>query len=159
MREQHHAFRPGVRDEPRPIPVNARAVFAARFSRSTAARPAPQMQDKGNIGAPVLGREPTPAIHQSPCCATRRTLRRAGRINEVSGRSRRRANAHRGCGQGKLKGQPTRLATKPGNFEELRDNILLAFFQKHLNCSGQLDLGESARRRPETFDAVNQPFG
>jgi hypothetical protein len=36
-----------------------------------------------------------------------------------------------------LTGQPIRLDTKPDNFEELPDNILLAFFQKHLNCRRQ----------------------
>jgi hypothetical protein len=36
-----------------------------------------------------------------------------------------------------VEGEPVLLAAKPGNFEETRDNILLAFFQKNLNCRRQ----------------------
>jgi cbb3-type cytochrome oxidase maturation protein len=49
------------------------------------------------------------------------------------------------------------LNAKLGNFEEAPNNILLAFFQKHLNCRCQtLIEGESARR-PETF-GCSQPI-
>ena len=42
-------------------------------------------------------------------------------------------------------GQPIRLDTKPDNFEELPDNILLAFFQKHLNTRLQTRLRRNRR--------------
>jgi cbb3-type cytochrome oxidase maturation protein len=42
-------------------------------------------------------------------------------------------------------GQPIRLAAKPDNFEELPDNILLAFFQKHLNSRLQTRLRRNRR--------------
>ena len=124
-----------VRDEPRPIMVNACAIFA-RFSRGMAARTAPQAEDKGEIGAPVLGRAPTavfikPLLRNAPVFAKNGKNQGGMRTSPTPRHARQRG------GQGKLKGQPIRLATKPGNFEELHDNILLAFFQKHLNGSGQ----------------------
>jgi cbb3-type cytochrome oxidase maturation protein len=42
-------------------------------------------------------------------------------------------------------GQPIRLDAKPDNFEELPDNILLAFFQKHLNSRRQTRLRRNRR--------------
>jgi cbb3-type cytochrome oxidase maturation protein len=57
-------------------------------------------------------------------------------------------------------GRSIRLNAKLGKFEETSNNILLAFFQKPLNCSCKT-LARRNRRAAATrdLDAANQPFG